>query len=266
MKPCLALVAAVIPALCAASCAGPLVRPAVAPAREAREAVLILPGFGYGRDQGKAFKEVSAAASRDGVDLYVAPFLTRSGLDDSRARLERFIREERLERYERLHVFAFIAGAWTVNPLLDRMALPNLTSVIYDRSPFQERAPKIAAARLRKRAWLRYGRTIFDIARTPYPALAGRPLSVALLVESAPTPFILSHAKDADAYGPFAFDCDGLGQPYDDCAYLPMNHADLYTRFAEVWPEVHAFIRTGRFSAAADRSTPSNVVLTEVRR
>ena len=35
-----------------------------------------------------------------------------------------------------------------------------------------------------------------------------------------------------------------------------LNHDELYVRFAEVWPEVLAFIRTGRFSSAADRTAP----------
>jgi hypothetical protein len=262
MKPCLALLVAVS----LVSCAGPLVRPAIAPRAEARDAVLILPGFGYGRDGGTVFRAISAAAARDGIDVYVPPFVTRSGLDASRARLERFIRDERLDRYERLHVFAFLAGAWTLNPLLDRLALPNLTTVVYDRSPFQERAPKIAAAKLRRRAWLRFGRTIFDVARTAYPPLARPDVRVALLVESVPTEFIVSHAKEAEAYGPFEFDCDAFGQRYDDCAFVPLNHSELYTRFAEVWPDVQAFIRTGRFTVEANRTPPAGVSLERARR
>ena len=58
---------------------------------------------------------------------------------------DRFIQDNNLARYERLHVFAFLAGAWTLNPLLDGRALPNLATVVYDRSPYQERAPRIAS-------------------------------------------------------------------------------------------------------------------------
>jgi hypothetical protein len=56
------------------------------------DALLVLTGFGYGRAGRKALR-------------------ARSGLVASRTKLERFIREQRLDRYERLHVFAFIAGA-----------------------------------------------------------------------------------------------------------------------------------------------------------
>lgn len=263
MKPCLAVLAA---AAFAASCSGPLVRPTVAPAAARADALLILPGFGYGRDAGKVFTAISRAAGADGIDVYVAPFVTRAGLDDSRAHLEQFVRDERLDRYEHLHVFAFIAGAWTLNPMLDRGELPNLTTIVYDRSPYQERAPRVAATKLPKRAWLRYGKTIFDVARTPYPAIPAQQLAVGLLVESVPTPFIVSHAKEAASYGPLSFACDSLGQRHDDCAYLPMHHTDMYARFADVWPDVHAFIRTGRFTAGADRTPPADTILATVRR
>src|SRR5687768_16854545 len=138
---------------CLAACAGPVVKPAIVPSAPKREALLVLPGFGYGRTDDKAFRSIAGPSAAEGVDLYVAPFLTRSGLDTSRAKLELFIRANRLDRYERLHVFSFIAGAWTFNPLVERHALPNLASVVYDRSPFQERAPRIAADRLPLLAW-----------------------------------------------------------------------------------------------------------------
>jgi hypothetical protein len=246
---------------CLAACAGPVVRPSVAPLRASasapnRDALLVLPGFGYGRTEDKAFRSVAIRAAGEGIDLYVAPFVTRTGLDTSRAKLERFMREHRLDRYERLHVFAFIAGAWTLNPLIERRQPANLATIIYDRSPFQERAPRIAAAKLPLLAWTRYGSTVFDVARSPYPPLSAPGVKVALMVESAPTPFIRKHEKAARQYGPFAFECDGFLQRYDDCMYLSLNHDELYDRFQDVWPEVLTFIRTSRFSDAADRTPP----------
>jgi hypothetical protein len=239
------------------ACAGPPVRPSVAPAAPNREALLVLPGFGYGRAEGKAFRSLAPAAAAEGIDLYVAPFVTRGGLDSSRDKLARFIRDNRLGRYERIHVFAFIAGAWTFNPLVDRGLLPNLATVIYDRSPFQERAPRIAVTRLPLLAWARYGSTIFDVAKTPYAPLAAPDVKVAIVVESAPTAFIRRYDAEARKYGPFAFGCDSFHQRHDDCFYVPMNHDELYERFAEIWPELLTFARTGRFSAAADRTAPA---------
>ena len=243
-------------AACLAGCAGPVIRPALSPSKPKGDALLVLTGFGYGSSAEKAIHSLAASTAREGVDLYVPPYVTRTGLATSRAKLERYIRENRLDRYERLHVFAFLAGAWTFNPLVERHHLPNLVSVIYDRSPFQERAPRIAVDKLPLLAWVRYGSTVFDVAREPYPALTSPDVKVALMVESTPTSFIKRHDEAARQLGPFAFACGSLGQRYDDCLYLPMNHNELYARFTEVWPELLTFIRTGGFSGAANRTTP----------
>jgi hypothetical protein len=241
---------------CVSACAGPLVRPALSPSTPRKDALLVLPGFGYGRPAEKALRSLAASMGGEGVDLYVPTYVTRTGLVTSRAKLDRFIRENRLDRYERLHVFAFLAGAWTLNPLLERHDLPNLATVIYDRSPLQERAPWIAVDKVPVLAWALYGSTVFDVAREPYPALAAPNVKVGLMVESKPTSFIRRYGKAARDYGPFAFACDGLMQRYDDCLYLPMNHNEVYTRFADVWPELLTFIRTGRFSERVNRRPP----------
>jgi hypothetical protein len=239
-----------------AACAGPIARPSVSPAAPRREALLVLPGFGYGLAGEASFRALAATMAHDGVDLYVPTYVTRSGLDSSRAKLERFIHDNRLDRYERLHVFAFLAGGWTLNPLVDRDGIPNLATVIYDRSPLQERAPKIAATKLRTLAWLRYGSTVFDLARTPYQAVEAPEVKVALMVETAPTSFIKRHADAARQDGPFDFACGAFGQRYDDCLYLPLSHDEVYLRFADIWPEVRTFIRTGHFSDASNRTPP----------
>lgn len=228
-------------------------------------ALLILPGFGYGGAGERAIRSLGPAMTREGVDLYIADYLTRAGLAGSRANLERIIQDRHLAQYRRLYIFAFIAGAWTVNPLIEERKLPNLAGIIYDRSPFQERAPAVAADRLRVFAWLRFGSTIFDLARTPYAPIDAAGVSVGLLVESTPTTFVRDHEKDVRAYGPIAFACDSFKQRYDDCAYVALNHDELYERFAQVWPDVLAFIRTGRFTSAIARTPPHGDPLSDAR-
>ncbi len=216
----------------------------------------MLRGFGYSGDGERALRALEPAMNAAGMDLYVPDYISRSGLDDSRTKLQRFIQERGLARYERLHVFAFIAGGWTLNPLAAAGGVPKLATVIYDRSPLQERAPRIADEKLHFLTWVRYGSPVFDLARTPYPPLNSSGIKVGLVVETLPTSFIRDHEETARSYGPFRFDCDAFAQRHDDCIYLDMNHDELYVRFAEVWPEVLAFIRAGRFSTAANRTPP----------
>ena len=240
-------------------------RPA-SPTAAATDAVLILPGFGYGRAGEHVFQALAPPLARAGMDLFVPAYISRAGLVDSRARLQHFIREHRLDRYERLHVFAFIAGGWTLNPAIETQRLPNLATVVYDRSPLQERAPRIADEHLHFLTWVRYGSPVFDVAHTPYPPLTAPNVKVGLMVETLPTAFIKGHEQAARSYGPLRFDCDAFTQRRDDCLYLPMNHDELYVRFAEVWPEMLTFIRTGRFTSGANRTPPSGDPLADSRR
>jgi hypothetical protein len=238
------------------ACASAIVRPAVSPSAPRADALLVIPGLGYSRAGENALRTLTATLAGEGFDLYVPTYISRSGLIESRAKLQQFIRDHRLSRYDRLHVFAFIAGAWTVNPLIETEGLPKLATVVYDRSPLQERASRIAAEKLRFLTWVRYGSPVFEIAKTPYVPLIAPDAKVGLMIETMPTTFIKRRAKAARAYGTFRFDCDAFAQRYDDCLYLSMDHDELYQRFAEVWPELLAFIRNGQFTNSANRTPP----------
>jgi hypothetical protein len=240
-----------------AGCANAIVRPAVSPSKPAADALLVLPGFGYSHAGEDAFRSLGPSLAAEGIDLYVPTYVARSGLEHSRERLLRFVRDNRLDRYERVHIFAFIAGGWTFNPLGETRMLLNLSSVVYDRSPYQERAPRIALEKLRLLTWLKYGPVVFDLARTPYAPLSIPGVKVGLVVETSPTSFVKRFAATARGYGTYDFGCDAFQQRHDDCVYVAMSHDELYARFAEVWPEVRSFIRTGQFSSSANRTPPT---------
>ena len=124
--------------------------------------------------------------------------------------MRHFLRDARLERYERVHVFAFIAGGWTLNRIVDDELVPNLATVIYDRSPYQERAPRIAQERLPTLTWFRYGSAVADVARTSYVPLARPDVRVGLMIETRPTGFVRRFAKAADRQGPYQFACEAF--------------------------------------------------------
>jgi hypothetical protein len=241
------------------ACAGSVVPRAPQPAT--RDALLVLPGFGYSNAAERQFRQAQAALAAENIDLFAPDYVEREGLDESREELREFIAEQNLGQYRRIHVFAFIAGAWTLNPLLDSAPLPNVATVIYDRSPMQERAPRVADDKLHFLTWLFYGRPVFDMARSPYPQLMSPGPRVGILVETKPTKFLRRFRKKALSYGPIRFECDALGQRRDDCIYVDLNHDELYLRFMDVLPEVLAFIRTGRFTDAAIRTPPDKVPL-----
>jgi hypothetical protein len=240
-------------ALATMACAHGGLRPAVVPT-PATEALLVLPGFGYGGDAERTFRSLAPRLAEEGIDLYLPSYIDRAGLEQSRAQLRQYLQDARLDRYERVHVFAFIAGAWTFNPLADAGVLPNLSTVVFDRSPYQERAPRVAQEKLPFPARLKYGAVIFDVARTQYVPLTTSSVRVGILIETVPTTFIRRFAASAARYGPYRFECEASGQRYDDCGYVAMSHDELYERFAEVWPDIRVFIRSGRFSRAVVQS------------
>jgi hypothetical protein len=254
------LVRVIVVASCGLSvaCAHAIVKPTLTPSTPSADALLILPGFGYGTAGERAFRSLEPSMAAEGLDLYVPTFISRAGLDESRRNLERFIRDKQLNRYERVHVFAFLAGSWTFNPMAEAAVLPNLSTVVYDRSPYQERAPAVARKTLGPLAWLRFGTVLFDVAKAPYPALTAPGVRTALVIETVPTAFIRRHADTARRQGPYRFACDAMGQVYDDCMYVPLAHDGLYARFADVWPEVRSFVRSGRFTPSATRTPPAN--------
>jgi hypothetical protein len=107
---------------------------------------------------------------------------------------------------------------------------------------------------------------VFDIARLPYPSIASPDARVGLLVETSPTSFIRKREKLARSYGDFQFDCEAFGQAHDDCMFVNLNHDELYQRFAEVWPDVLSFVRTGRFTPTANRAPPTTDPFTKGER
>lgn len=262
----LARLAVVTCITCSMACASALVRPAAAPSTLVTDALLVIPGLGYDRAGERAFRALAPSMTAEGVDLYLPTCLSRGGLEKSRACLQRFVSENRLGRYARLHVFAFIAGGWTFNPIAESGALPNLSTAIYDRSPHQERAPGIARETFPVLTWMRYGRIPFDLARTPYPPVTAQGVRVGLVVETKPASIIRRFTTAADRRGPYQFGCDAFGQPYDDCMYVAMSHDEIYRRFAEIWPEVRSFIRTSQFTASASRTPPDVTTATGNRR
>src|SRR6187402_3446000 len=74
------------------------------------EAFVVLRGFGYSGAGERAIRALEPAMAAQGMDLYIPDYISRSGLDDSRKKLQQIMQERGMARYERVHVFAFIAG------------------------------------------------------------------------------------------------------------------------------------------------------------
>jgi len=81
-----------------------------------------------------------------GYDVFVPVYRNRAGLAATAEAIGEFIEEKSLDEYRELHAFAYILGTWALNTYLVENIVPsNLTTIVYDRSPLQERAPSLIA-------------------------------------------------------------------------------------------------------------------------
>lgn len=199
-------------------------------------------------------EQFSKEALARGYDFFVADYLRGESLSASGVSIRNFIAENEIEKCSNLHIFAFIAGAWSLNPVLRESVPHNLRTIVYDRSPLQEQAPRVASQELPVLVRKMFGNVIFELARTPYPALDPPPgIRVGLIVETRATSLIRFFKEEALKSGPVSFDFAGLQQTHDDAVYLPFDHDRMYSEFEVPGGLVLDFARDGRFPASASR-------------
>lgn len=218
-----------------------------------REAIVILAGLGS-----KVHNERKIARYfRDkGYDIYQPSYIYRKGIDKGVDKLERFSKKHDLNNYKKIHFLCYIIGSWTFNRWFQRTVLTNIETVVYDRSPLQERAPYALMKDSKFIAQLVIGPVNNELATTPYPPLTHFKGKIGLLIETVPTKLILRHQKTAASLGPVKWSVDLLNQQYSDYFYAPVNHDEMYTNIEKVGPEILAFIKTGSFGAKVNRQAP----------
>jgi hypothetical protein len=230
------------------------VQPGTQPKSE-REALVILAGLG---SKTHNERKIAKHFRNRGYDIYQPSYIYRKGIDKGVDKLQRFSEKHELKSYKKVHFLCYIIGGWTFNRWYNKMPLTNIETVVYDRSPLQERAPYVLVKDSKFIMNILVGRVISELSDTPYTPLKGFNGKVGLLIETLPTKLILKHRKSAAALGPVNWSLEALNQSYTDFCYLPVNHDDMYTRIEKVSPEVLSFMKTGNFGAEANRVAPTN--------
>ena len=129
-----------------------------------KEAILILPGFGskvYG------VKKIAAYFKKSGYDLFIPKYISRKSLEKSVETLNHFILKHGLKAYKKIHVLAYIFGSWTINSWVDKYGACNISTIIYDRSPLQERAPAALIEDSPILSKILFGNAMKDFCETP---------------------------------------------------------------------------------------------------
>ena len=222
--------------------------------RPQKEALLILPGFGS-RTEG--VKDIRDYFAHKGYDLYIPDYIRRESIDECVASLDRFIREQKLGEYGKLHIVSYIIGAWTLNRWIRQHPENNVVSIVYDRSPLQERA---AFAMVRDRPLLTRlvaGRIVEEFSKTPYEPIPNDGKNIGIIMESRATRLIRNHRKTVLSLGGVKWDVSDRMQDHDDYFYTLNEHDEMYHQFSETGKEILYFVREGKFTPDSRRTVPN---------
>src|SRR5207249_725435 len=109
--------------------------------RAQKEALLILPGFG---SKSEGVMDIRDRFAHTGYDLFIPDYISRKSIAECIATLDSFMTDQKLGEYRKVHVFSYLIGAWTLNAWLRQHPSNNIVTIVYDRSPLQERAAYVA--------------------------------------------------------------------------------------------------------------------------
>lgn len=213
--------------------------------RKEKEAILILPGFSDSR--GRRKHQIKYFQNK-GFDVFIPKYKDNKTISKSVSNLIDFYDSQKIEEYKNVHVFSYIIGSWVINEFINSHGKKNISTIIYDRSPIQERAPYIAAENLKLISRIKVGRIVEEMAKTPYPKIEDNNLNIGIIIESKATLLMRVYKKKTLKMGVLEWHVDSLKQSNDDYYYTWLNHDQMYKRFDIIGKEVFQFITTGSFS------------------
>lgn len=220
-------------------------------ARSNKEALLIIPGFGS-RSEGVG--DIADYFRGKGYDVFIPSYISRDSLNACVSNLDRYITKHKLSEYKKLHVFSYIIGSWTLNRWMRKNPQNNIATIVYDRSPLQERAPYAIDKDLHLIVRLLEGDIVREFSTIPYePITNDTTINIGLIIESRATKLVRNHRKSVMELGPLDWTVAGRNQPCDDFFYTLNNHDEMYHDFETVGEQIFAFIKDGKFTANAHR-------------
>lgn len=231
--------------------------------RSEKEAILILPGFG---SKVHGTKEIAEAFFNKGTDVFIPDYISRKSIDGCVLNLNEFIQKHKLHEYKKLHVFSYIVGSWTLNEWIKQNPDNNIRSIVYDRSPWQERAPFALVEDIPFLIRIISGPIMKEFSETKYPVIKDTSINIGILIESKATKLVYKHKKAAEKPGPVYWEVDSLHQPNNDFMYIYMNHDELYTIIENMADEISGFFTHGNFSKSARREKYEEDPFTEFKK
>ena len=102
-------------------------------------ALVILNGFG---DSKKNRKKQKNSFENKGYDLFIPEYIERESINKSIKTFSIFYENQQLNNYKEVKFLCYIIGGYVLNKYIEENGKGNISTIIYDRSPTQERAIK----------------------------------------------------------------------------------------------------------------------------
>lgn len=222
--------------------------------RSEKEALLIIPGFGS-RIQG--ITDIGKYFAHKGYDLFIPHYIGRDSIGQCMNTLDEFMKKNKLSEYRKVHVFSYIIGSWVLNRWITAHPTNNIATIVYDRSPLQERAPYALVHDMPFLIRLAEGRIMEEFTKTPYEPIANDQKNIGIIMESRATNLIKKHKAAALSLGTVDWTIEGRKQDHDDYFFTLNNHDDMYHDFSVIGTQILYFIRNGKFTPDAPREKPN---------
>lgn len=221
-----------------------------------KTALLIMNGFGGSRSGCKAQMAFWQDA---GMDVYIPDVLLRESLAASSEALAAFVEEQSLAEYGEVKAICYIAGAYLLHTQLEASPMPNLTAIIYDRSPTQERAPTAAIARIPVLSTLMLGGVLRELSEVEWPPIpAAGTVQKGLAIENRATPLMRFLRAEAEAMGPLVYDWRAIDPTAQDAFHVALDHDMMYVRWDVLGEPYRYFFEYGQFPEGLPRERIHN--------
>lgn len=212
--------------------------------RSKKEALIILPGLG---DSKKGRKNQKEFFGNVGYDLFIPDYIDKDSFEGTVNKFTQFFKIQKLHEYEKVHIFSYILGSWIINIFIVNEGTQNIATIVYDRSPLQERAPRVIVERIPRLGRMISGDVLEDFSKINYPPIINDEMHIGIIIESKATKLIRKFRKTTMSYGPIDWKNLDMLQPYDELIFTRLNHDEMYYTFDEIGDDILEFIRHSKF-------------------
>ena len=216
-----------------------------------KQALVILNGFG---DSKKNRKVQQNFFQKKGYDLFIPEYIEKNSIDLTVSTFSFFYDKNNLDEYKEVKFLCYIIGGYVLNQHIKKNGKGKITTIIYDRSPTQERAPKVATEKLPCISQILYGKVLADFSEITINSLSNKDsLTIGVIVENKATRLMRFFKRTSDSYGAYNYNAIEIEKNLDDFMYTYLDHDLMYRRFDVIGDEIMHFLKKGSFSENAKR-------------